>query len=429
MLQYDTARDPKATYGYDIAQSLKKHASLIRSLSLSNFGALEFDCLMACISCPSIAENAIFNGSALSVTRAAGQLSRITLKDFEYAHCIVHSLLQEQPNLREIIISPRGWGSGLEYAFLDLFEMMPQWKQLETFELGSMFPSAKMPFKYLVKFLGRCPTLRRLVLHGLLIEGGQCATTSAIAAASPGNTLWACSDKLEILNLELNAHRYKDEVLRESDQTDVHDDQSVLYDNDVVADDNPMMYLNILLSDLDQESPYHGLRIPDEFTDDEMDLIRRQLDALGILKVLRLGGEAMSYDLLTVPQSSHFHPSESSSLSNFSLQSEGPEHTASRDYKDLKVKALDKKEHRAVRPLLTKNPDYIHISTNIPPINRNGEYQSPDASRLHRHEALKLREIADWWRTYANPLLERGEIGTKYHSQLYKAYFCYYGTS
>ncbi|KAG0235566.1 hypothetical protein BGW42_005005 [Actinomortierella wolfii] len=170
-LQYETARDPKVTYGYDIDRSLKKRASLIRSLSLSNFDALEFDCLMACISCPSIAENAIFNGSALSVTRAAGQLSRITLKDFEYAHCIVYSLLQEQPNLKEIILRPRRWEYGLECAFLGLFELIPQWKQLETFEFGHMLRSSKMPFKHLVRFLSRCPTLRHLVLHGLLIEG------------------------------------------------------------------------------------------------------------------------------------------------------------------------------------------------------------------------------------------------------------------
>ncbi|KAG0237302.1 hypothetical protein BGW42_001222 [Actinomortierella wolfii] len=142
-------------------------------------------------------------------------------------------------------------------------------------------------------------------------------------------------------------------------------------------------------------------RIPDGFTDDEMSLIRRQLDSLVRLEELRLEGEALSYDLLI---------------------SDGKECTTTQDGENPGAKRLKMGGYRAIRPLLSGNLRSIRITTGIYLRDITGMYQRPSIPDSHQ-EALEKQEIKDWWHTYANSLFEKGKIGMEYHQPIPKIYF------
>ncbi|KAG0237454.1 hypothetical protein BGW41_008396 [Actinomortierella wolfii] len=181
-------------------------------------------------------------------------------------------------------------------------------------------------------------------------------------------------------------------MLRSTDQTSVDDDQSAVHDGNDDSDEDSESNSDTSHITFDQEQNLNA-RIPDDFTDDEMSLIRRQLDALVRLEELRLDGEAMSYDLLMVPRSPHDHSSESSTSPHLSHQSEGEECITTQDGENPEVKRLQKREYRAIRPLSNGNLSSIRIMTDVYFPDSTGMYQRP--SIPSSHETLKKKEIME----------------------------------
>ncbi|KAF9166978.1 hypothetical protein DFQ26_006242 [Actinomortierella ambigua] len=572
----------------DIAPSLRKRAHLVRSFSFSGFGSLEFDRVMECFSSPG------HNSRLLSNALNAGRLSKIVLTRFEPTLHIINTLHNEQPNLREIVLHPTAYPNDQSLTFEELFEVVPKWRLLETFEYNCRRHHFDTPFSNIVKFLSKCSHLQHLVLLCPIIvgfedlssiaefsferaetppdqrweyalansktlkkvemlpdrirqnmEGLQVQHSAAVNAIStslaqsltsirlerafpktsdeafielftqcvhlqdfslhqseisdsalevlasvqeslqarlthvglrslclqscrnisasplarilfgcagivsltivdsspvalelftqpraptnitklhPNGVLWACSNRLESLHLDMNAGRYRVEVTRSSDSADQHCGPPAVYGD--VDDDSDDSY------DEDMDlGPAYDQRIPDAYAVNEMALIRRQLDALVKLRVLRLEGVAMTYDLLLVPdldgQLSHGSVSSSSSLSSCDeRRSRSPAQSA--DDLDLskpkKQQEKSKSLFRVIRPLTTGILCSVRILTNMYFPNHSGLYQR--ASHPTNHEISKeVNSVKEWWRMHATALFEGGSIGTEYHPQYNKVVF------
>ncbi|KAG0260419.1 hypothetical protein DFQ27_003535 [Actinomortierella ambigua] len=627
----------------NIAPSLRKRAHLIRSFSFSGFGSLEFDRVMECFSSPGR------NSRLLSNALNAGRLSKIVLTRFEPTSHIINTLHNEQPNLREIVLHPTAYPNDQSLTFEELFEVVPKWRLLETFEYNCRRHHFDTPFNSIVKFLSKCshlqhlvllcpiivgfedlssiaesrhhlpplvtlklstfswyqiqeksgihpalslllrqfPTLQSLSIHVQFsferaetppdqrweyalansktlkkvemlpdrirqnMEGLQVQHSAAVNAIStslaqsltsirlerafpktsdeafielftqcvhlqdfslhqseisdsalevlasvqeslqarlthvglrslclqscrnisasplarilfgcagivsltiidsspvalelftqpraptnitklhPNGVLWACSNRLESLHLDMNAGRYRVEVTRNSDFADQHCGPRAVYSD--VDDDSDDSY------DEDMDlGPAYDQRIPDAYAVNEMALIRRQLDALVKLRVLRLEGVAMTYDLLLVPdldgQLSHGSVSSSSSLSSCDeRRSRSPAQSA--DDLDLskpkKQQEKSKSLFRVIRPLTTGILCSVRILTNMYFPNHSGLYQR--ASHPTNHEISKeVNSVKEWWRMHAMALFEGGSIGTEYHPQYNKVVFRVYSQS
>ncbi|KAF9977687.1 hypothetical protein BGZ73_005197 [Actinomortierella ambigua] len=251
---------------------------------------------------------------------------------------------------------------------------------------------------------------------------------ASISNARPSDALWACTDRLEKLHLDLNAGRYKVDVAQASDLADQDEDTPEAYsdiDDDWDSDSSDE-------GEADTE-PAYDQRIPDAFVDNEMALIRRQLDALVKLRELRLEGVAMSYDLLLVPEgfNSHTRQDSVSSSSSLSCSEEQKLQSPSQSSDDpgstvaRKRQKRSRRLYRVIRPLTTGLLATIRIVTNMYFPNQSGHYQR--ISHPTNHEITKeMNTVKEWWHNHAAALLEKGSVGTEYHPRFNKVVFRVY---